>query len=505
MKSQAALLGVRQATLFPGSDLWQYAAVRPLPDNEVPLAEHQLPRVNGGDFSRVPVHASGPNGEYAGASCPLTPRRCPFGGACHTCPTHIQAKHVDGQAADSSKEVPPIVHEMLRSPGHPLDPATRAFFEPRFGHDFGRVRVHTDAQAAESARAVNALAYTIGSNVAFDSDQYAPQTLVGRLLLAHELTHVLQQRSSTTKAPTGLDTATTDHEREAEAVSMDILSGRAMQHTPPVSASVKKGTVQRGFPLVIAGAAALAAGGVYAIWAYNCLKECERPMHVATFGTDIRGRTGGFRLWYYNQTRAPVPGRVWDAFGHCFVACCGTKRCGATATAVAGKGREFWREYLDSDPHDSYEQDTNNQTLGRDFGNKGMECSAACRNASISGLLDLTAPITEYWAPETGGSLAPIAGLAPSLRSDTDIRYWLAQHNLTDIGAIPVREKIRMINRLLDGWISDDDVAGIARLCRSVTSAIESAEIRRAISSRESSISDLGQRTRVRYSLQEMP
>ena len=61
----------------------------------------------------------------------------------------------------SVNEVPPIVHEVLRSPGQPLDAATRAFMEPRFGHDFSNVRVHTDAKAAESARTVNALAYTV--------------------------------------------------------------------------------------------------------------------------------------------------------------------------------------------------------------------------------------------------------------------------------------------------------------------------------------------------------
>lgn len=89
--------------------------------------------------------------------------------------------------------VPPIVHDVLRSPGQPLDTATRAFFEPRFSHDFSQVRVHTDARAAESAREVNAFAYTVGSNVVFGAGQYAPGTTAGKRLLAHELTHVAQQ------------------------------------------------------------------------------------------------------------------------------------------------------------------------------------------------------------------------------------------------------------------------------------------------------------------------
>ena len=90
-------------------------------------------------------------------------------------------------------EVPPIVHEVLRSPGQALEADTRAFMEPRFGHDFSSVRVHTDAKAAESARAVNALAYTVGQDVVFGAGQYAPETGTRRQLLAHELAHVLQQ------------------------------------------------------------------------------------------------------------------------------------------------------------------------------------------------------------------------------------------------------------------------------------------------------------------------
>ncbi len=89
----------------------------------------------------------------------------------------------------------------LRQSGRPLDPPARAFFEPRFGVDFSAVRIHTNTQASESARSVNALAYTVGHNVVFNSGQYAPQSDAGRRLLAHELTHVLQQggiRSSDT-------------------------------------------------------------------------------------------------------------------------------------------------------------------------------------------------------------------------------------------------------------------------------------------------------------------
>ncbi len=102
------------------------------------------------------------------------------------------SRSVEGEGEESA---PPIVHEVLRSPGQPLDPANHAFFAPRFGHDFSRVRIHTDARAAESARAVNALAYTVGQDVVFGAGQYAPGTAAGNRLLAHELTHAVQQET----------------------------------------------------------------------------------------------------------------------------------------------------------------------------------------------------------------------------------------------------------------------------------------------------------------------
>ncbi|HEY1391562.1 MAG TPA: DUF4157 domain-containing protein, partial [Ktedonobacterales bacterium] len=88
------------------------------------------------------------------------------------------------------------------SEGQPLDAATRAYMEPRFGHDFGQVRVHTDEQAAEAAADYHARAYTVGSDIVFGAEQYAPGTGEGQRLLAHELTHVVQQGSDGAAAAT---------------------------------------------------------------------------------------------------------------------------------------------------------------------------------------------------------------------------------------------------------------------------------------------------------------
>jgi hypothetical protein len=124
-------------------------------------------------------------------------------------------------------EVPPIVHEVLRSPGQPLDAATRAFMEPRFGHDFSMVRVHTDAPAAESARAVHARAYTVGNDIAFDTGRYVPGTRQGQYLLAHELTHVARQSGQPASQIDKLSmTEPGDaHELEANTVAAAVTGG----------------------------------------------------------------------------------------------------------------------------------------------------------------------------------------------------------------------------------------------------------------------------------------
>ncbi|HEY9206933.1 MAG TPA: DUF4157 domain-containing protein [Candidatus Methanoperedens sp.] len=102
-------------------------------------------------------------------------------------------------ASGSTPEVTPKLESSIsgiRGGGLPLPKSVRAFFEPRFGHDFSQVQVHTDAKAAESARVMNARAFTVGQDVVFGTGQYAPGTSEGRRLMAHELTHVIQQSAT---------------------------------------------------------------------------------------------------------------------------------------------------------------------------------------------------------------------------------------------------------------------------------------------------------------------
>jgi hypothetical protein len=162
---------------------------------------------------------------------------------------------VQRQSANSSSfsQVPPIVAEVLNSPGQPLDSATSTFMESRFGHDFSQVRVHTDSYAARSAKAIDARAYTVGRNIVFGAGQFLPGTQMGRQLLAHELTHVVQQRRSPVPVVRGLGVAGDFHERQAGAVGDALMRGGDIagllgSGSGPACPSLQRDTPQVGAP-----------------------------------------------------------------------------------------------------------------------------------------------------------------------------------------------------------------------------------------------------------------
>lgn len=107
----------------------------------------------------------------------------------------LQTKEVPGRTA----EVTPALEARLsaiRGGGEPLAPSVRSFMEPRFGHDLSDVRIHRGGAAVEAARSINARVFTLGRDVVFGKGQFAPETFDGKKLLAHELTHVVQQRGA---------------------------------------------------------------------------------------------------------------------------------------------------------------------------------------------------------------------------------------------------------------------------------------------------------------------
>ena len=151
------------------------------------------------------------------------------GGECDWCQKEKSSAQLQRAAvnAEQVNEVPPIVHDVLRSSGQPLDAHTRSFFESRFDHDFSRVRVHTDTRAAESAQAVNALAYTVGRDIVFGAGQYTPGTNAGQRLLAHELTHAAQQGAVAYGGQRELTIGAAHDNHEQEADIMAARTGTA--------------------------------------------------------------------------------------------------------------------------------------------------------------------------------------------------------------------------------------------------------------------------------------
>ena len=114
-------------------------------------------------------------------------------GGIHPSPPSVAGSSVTSTTMTTA---PPIVRHVLTQPGAPLDASTRSFVEPRFGYDFSHVRVHTDSDAAQSASAIGARAYAVGDHVVFNAGHFSPHTASGRSILAHELTHVVQQGDS---------------------------------------------------------------------------------------------------------------------------------------------------------------------------------------------------------------------------------------------------------------------------------------------------------------------
>ena len=150
----------------PAEIAWSHRAVAPVHEEQGPDTSHAL------------------TGRVSGA---LTPRAA------------LALQRTAGNASVSrllDEEAPsPVLDVIGRGGGRPLDPEVRGVMESHMGHDFGDVRIHTDGRASESARSINAQAYTVGTDIVFQGGRYEPGTPAGQRMIAHELTHVVQQKA----------------------------------------------------------------------------------------------------------------------------------------------------------------------------------------------------------------------------------------------------------------------------------------------------------------------
>lgn len=200
-----------------------------------------------------PVHTKAgapPTPSFNPVRTGLLQRKCACGdtpelnGGCAECREKRQVIQRQASIAPAAPAGTPwLVQESLRSPGQPLDTGVRAEMEPRFGHDFGAIRVHADPRASASAREIGSRAYTVGHNIVFAAGQYAPQTAAGRHLLAHELAHVVQQArspGSIQTAPNGIAPADGFHEQQAEAAADAVLSGGHPAALDPAGTAIQR-------------------------------------------------------------------------------------------------------------------------------------------------------------------------------------------------------------------------------------------------------------------------
>jgi len=165
-------------------------------------------------------------------------------GECEEC-KEKKTLHRKATSASSAGHASGIVHDVLRSPGRPLDHAARRFFEPRFRRDFSHVRIHVDGRAAESAQSVGALAYAVGNDVVFGAGQYAPGNKEGQKLLAHELAHTLQQSGGRPffASHLSIDGEEDHRERQADDAAEHALRWRSQSVTAAPSLVLRRAKI----------------------------------------------------------------------------------------------------------------------------------------------------------------------------------------------------------------------------------------------------------------------
>jgi hypothetical protein len=432
------------------------------------------------------------------------------------------------RSIEGKENVPPIVYEVLRSPGQPLDAATRAFFEPRFGYDFSQVRVHTDAKAAESARVVNALAYTVGRDVVIGAGRYSPLSPAGQRLLAHELTHVIQQIPGEKEDDLTIDPSLSA-EQEADQFASVVTESNQRGPFPKAGKQVTRSltrSLQRETDRCSGTGAACAPS-----------ERCARP------DPGKEGSGASSTRWEL-EVNIDVEHSDWESalrnqeFGHTYVRF--WESSGREYTYGFYPAGELPNEnrrtvagcvHHPDTTHDNCIDDIVSYSLTQDQYNAGLTVAQRiCREGYNYGPTYTCTTYAEEVARASGKTmpssrsrpttvfyqqvpaidnpntlLENVRASRGTLSTDEGIRNWVNARALAVIGDLPTAEMIRMINRLLDGWVSDEDIDVIDKICRSVRTFAQMARIRAAIQPRILDLTDIGQRTRVRIALARTP
>ncbi len=484
------------------------------------------------------VMGSGTGRVSTASGQPQLQRKCSCGGdekcaACEEKKKKLQTKPASAAKA-AGTPAPPAVHRALKSAGQPLDAASRSFMESRFGQDFGHVRVHTDGHAAQSAAAVNALAYTVGSDVVFASGQYSPGTTQGQRLLAHELTHVLQQREDSSQ-PVLQRFAASEVNRIAPT-TQDML---AQIKELIDAATTPNGDLNWDFLVEISGGSSAGRAVDQALgskdptiksrllrrYQFSCrcglfdMRHFMQLLYISWFAANSMGSE------FHGNRAATQKGREHELNSE------SASRFGAEDTpsnamgaavklslAAMPKPDAVFNEIKDTltrcDPVDwtklskpSQDQiihfygdlvpDPTPKSPG-DMIPKNQNSTAVPDILSIAecGGHDRSFP---YALDDSDSDRKTISGKAfdkgsASLTSDSDIRDFVNTQRPEVLKALSASEKVRLVTRLMKGWVSDDDLDALEAIYNNSSSA-EKDQIKAAASPDDLSG---GQRTRLR-------
>ncbi len=525
----------------PGFEPWLSSLISPSPatlQTKLVVGSASDPLEQEADRVADHVMNSGTGRVSATAGQPQLRRKCNCSGdhECATCKD--EKKKVQTKPASAPKAAgtpaPPAVHRTLQSPGQPLDAASRSLMESRFGHDFGHVRVHTDNHAAQSAHAVNALAYTVGSDVVFAAGQYAPGTAHGQRLLAHELTHVLQQGDASNQpvlqrfaasevnriAPTTQDMLTQIKELIDAAttpngdLNWDFLveisggasAGRAIDQAmgskdPTIKSrllrryqfSCRCGLFDMRHFMQLLYISQFAAGSMQSEFHGNRAATQKGREHELTsesnsrFGAEDTPSNAMGAATNLSLPGLPKPDAVFNAIKDSLT------RCSPIDWTSLSKPSQdqiihFYGDLIpDPTPKNPGDQIPKNQnsTAVPDILSIA-ECGG--RDRSFPYVLDDSDPDRK-----TISGKAFDNGSA-SLTSDSDIRDFIDTQRPEVIKALSSSEKVRLVKRLMQGWVSDDDLNALETIYNNSTSA-EKDQIKAAASPDDLSG---GQRTRLR-------
>lgn len=418
----------------------------------------------------------------------------------------------------SSSRVPASVHAVLNTAGQPLAEQVRKPAETRFNHNFAHVRVHTDAGAAQSAKDVNATAYTVGNHVVLgDNSKISDPNLI-----AHELTHVVQQRNA---QPGGeLQIAAPEHPSEKEASQMGnqgrlgagVPAMRAQHYVLNRQPADSTSTVQQ-MPV----ASFSPAPGLF-------VDRTERRLSISgnlqIFGAEA---TPALATTIKNTIEGMWNASFPDGFR---VSCSITVTSRAASDRPAGAQIEITRiagpSYVSgSSSNRSMVLNLNSAnaltwTVAHEFGHMlGMDDRytegiwstisgrfGGARTTTATPGYESNLMAVDNGTMESRNVRDLAEENAPGYFDDDDqVRNWVSRHNVTDLRLLGARAKIQMITILMGGWISDEDVSTIQRICRSIDDVSQAAAIRTAINPHLTEMSSIGQRTSVRVALAQMP